>query len=193
MQLNLLKMESGTYNEVSSLIPTENEIVFGGNRAFGGAEVWETSYALDIVQESGLEDSMLDMYRTKWHSPDCPLDVRLFDELENKYSETTCLSSERRLVFDRTNEVLKEIFEENIDLFQWVQPKLAGFNSASPTGVGLVLKKLISHEDPCGVSSEDALDKDMQWLNSKQEIDAIGNDIQKMLIEDMIIELLLVL
>ncbi|KAI3473229.1 hypothetical protein Pfo_030521 [Paulownia fortunei] len=122
MQLQLLKMESGTDAEVSTLFPIEEEvvqlspIVSVGNYALG-AEGWEISYALDVLIDSGLEESDFNMFRTTWHSPDCPLDPKLFDNLEKKYSDqTTGLRSERRLLFDRINSGVLQIFQEHVDL-----------------------------------------------------------------------------
>lgn len=200
MQLQLLKMESGTYAEASTLLPIEEEevrlspIVSAGNYVLG-ADSWRTSYALDVLIDSGLEESDFNMFRTDWHSPDCPLDPKLFDNLEKKYNdEVTGLRSERRLLFDRINSALVEIFQEHFDLCPWVLPKLAGLNLKwQKEGVQDALEKLISQDFAFAANkeiSDRVLDREMLWSDSKGEIETLGNEIEKLVIDDMITEVL---
>ncbi|KAI3447654.1 hypothetical protein Pfo_004319 [Paulownia fortunei] len=197
MQLQLLTMESGAYGEISTLVPIEEDVtqlssVLSGGNYILGAEGWELSYALDVLIHSGLQDFGFDMFRMMWHSPDCPLDPRLFDNLEKKYGdEITGLRSERRLLFDRINSALLEIFQQHVDLCPWVMPKLAGMHSTwQKERVRDALEKLINQESANGQVPERVLDREMQWRDSKGEIDAIGNEIEKLLIDDMITEFL---
>ncbi|KAG8376456.1 hypothetical protein BUALT_Bualt09G0065200 [Buddleja alternifolia] len=198
MQLRLLKMESGTYPEVSSLVPNEEDItqlspiVSEGSYSLQ-AETWEITYTLDVLIDSGLEESDFDLFRTKWHSPNCPLDPNLFGNLEKKYiDETNGCRSERRLLFDRINSAILEIFEENVDLCPWIMPKLAGFDlSWQLEGVRDALETLINRDFVKGeMPSDTVLDREMQWSDSKAEIEVIGNEIEVLLIDDMITEIM---
>lgn len=189
MQLQLLKMESGTYDEISTRIPIEKDNVHSSPRGEG----WEVSYTLDVLINSGLQDFGFDMFRIMWHSSDRPLDPRLFDNLEQKYSdEITGLRSERRLLFDRINSALLEIFQKHIDLRPWVMPKLAGLMHSTwqKERAKDALEKLINQESANGQVTERILDREMQWADSTEEIALMGNEIEKLLIDDMITEFL---
>ncbi|XP_020553381.1 uncharacterized protein LOC105174401 isoform X1 [Sesamum indicum] len=198
MQLQLLKMESGTYAESSTLVPIEEEVaqlspITSEENYPPEDKGWEISYALDVLIESGLEESELNMLRTTWHSPHCPLDPKLFDNLEKKYSDDTSgLRSERRLLFERINSAILEIFQEHVDMCPWVRPKLAGLNLEWEKDGGGVrdaaLEKLISQELSNDDISERVVDREMWWSDGKGEIEVIGNEIEKLLIDDMITE-----
>ncbi|KAK6126135.1 hypothetical protein DH2020_040113 [Rehmannia glutinosa] len=194
MQLQLLKMESDAYAKIPRLVSIEKDNIANltsklleGNNILGD-EGWAASYAQDVLIQSGLLEFGFDMFRTKSYSPDCPLDPRLFENLEKKYSDG--LRSERRLLFDRINSALLEIFQQHVDLCPWVRPKLAGLHYSTwrKERVGDALEKLIYQESENGEVPERELDREMQWLDSKGEIDAIGNEIEELLIDDMIAE-----
>lgn len=195
MQLKLLKMESGTYSETSALHPIEEEeaqlspSVSKGNRVLS-ADSWRTSYVLDVLIDSGLEESDFNMFRTSWHSSNYPLDPRLFDKLEKKYNdETTGLRSERRLLFDRINSAILEIFEEHVDLCPWVMPKLAG-SDLQWQGIQDALERLIDQDDASREVSYRVLDREMLWSDFKGEMETLGNKIETLLIDDMITEVI---
>lgn len=198
MQLRLLKMETGTYAEVSTLGPIEEEvmqlspIISEGNHILGG-EGWEICYALDMLIDSGLEESDFNVLKTNWHSPDCPLDPKLFNSLEKKYSdEKTGSRSERRLLFDRINSAIFEIFQEHVDSCPWIMPKLSGMNAKlQKEGIRDALEKLITRDFTDQETSDRVLDQEMQWSDSRGEIDIIGNEIGDLLIDDMIAEVVL--
>ncbi|KAL0347267.1 UNVERIFIED_CONTAM: hypothetical protein Scaly_1742700 [Sesamum calycinum] len=183
MQLQLLKMESGTYAESSTLVPIEEEVaqlspITSEENYAPEAQGWEISYALDVLIESGFEESKLNMYRTTWHSPHCPLDPKLFDNLEKKYSDdTTGLRSERRLLFDRINSAILEIFQEHVDLCPWVRPKLAGLNLEWEKDGGVrdaALEKLISQELSNEDISERVVDREMWWSDGGLLVGNVG-------------------
>ncbi|CAA2961190.1 Hypothetical predicted protein [Olea europaea subsp. europaea] len=197
MQLQLLKMESGSYTEVPALISSEEDgaqhsLMDSEQNQEIGAEVWEASYVLDVLINSGFEESDLDFFRTTWHSPECSLHPELFDNLEKKYSnEQTESRSERRLLFDRINSTIVEVYQLLVDSFPWDMPKLAGVDLKGPKQVIRdSLQKLICRQDfqAVGKTPERILDWDMQWFGFKGEIDVIGTEIEKLLIDEMITE-----
>ncbi|KAK6152440.1 hypothetical protein DH2020_015075 [Rehmannia glutinosa] len=194
VQLQLLKIESDAYAQLSNLVPIEKDVVNLSSMLSQGKNIlrpkgWESSYALDVLIHSGLLEFGFDMFRTNsYSSPYCPLDLRLFENLEKKYSDG--LRSERRLLFDRLNSALLEIFQQHVDLCPWVRPKLAGLHYSTwrKERVGDALEKLINQESVNGQVPERVLDREMQWLDSKGEIDAIGNEIEELLMDDIITE-----
>ncbi|KAL3825967.1 hypothetical protein ACJIZ3_021996 [Penstemon smallii] len=195
MQVNLLKMEQDSNPEAPpALAPIEEEVAElspTGVNYILGTQGWETCYTLDALLDSGLDSSSFDIYSVMSHSPnDSLLDHKVFDNLENQYSDkTNGLRSERMLLFDRVNLALCEMYQEHVDLFPWVMPKLVkGFScKGEKEWVRIALEKLINQE--CEIP-EKVLDREMQWKDSKGEIDAIGNEIENLLIDEMIVEVL---
>lgn len=192
MQLKLLKMESGTYSETSSLLPIEEEevqlspVVPEVDHVLAG-ESWRTCYALDVLIESGLEESDFNTLRRSWHPPDCPLDSKLFDKLEKRYNgETKGSRWERKLLFDRIKSAVEEILEKRVNLCPWVMPKVAGWN-LQWRGVEEALERLIDEDYANG---ERELDREMLWSDSIAEIDVLGNEIEKLLIDELITEVI---
>ncbi|KAH6802586.1 hypothetical protein C2S51_034032 [Perilla frutescens var. frutescens] len=196
MQLKLLKMESGTYSETSALLPIEEEeaqvspSVSRGNHVLA-ADSWRTCYVLDVLIDSGLEESDFNMFRTSWHTSNHPLDPGLFDKLEKKYNgEATGLRSERRLLFDRINSAILEIFEEHVNLCPWVMPKLAGSDFLQWQGIQDALERLIDQDEAKREISDRVLDREMLWSDTRGEMEILGNQIQTLLIDDLITEVI---
>ena len=139
MQLKLLKMESRANADGLVLTPSDKDVGQGfvsvseDNEVFND-ESWESVYLADVLIDSGYDDADPDTFVSTWYSLDCPLDPRLFDNVEEKYSnETTSLRSERKLLFDRINSGLFEMFQQFVDPLPWVK---------QPTGkVGLTRQK----------------------------------------------------
>ncbi|GFP83700.1 hypothetical protein PHJA_000513500 [Phtheirospermum japonicum] len=183
-------MESNTDADVSTLFPIEGN---NYNYLSGPEADWEYSYTLDVLIASGLQESIdFNMFTTSWYSPDCPLDPKLFDDLEKHYSDqatTIGTRSERRLLFDRINSALLQIFVEHFDLCPWVMPKVTGCNMKwQKRGVREAVEKLIDRELSIFEVSEKVVDREMQWSGCKGEIEMIGNEIEKVLIDEMVDE-----
>ncbi|CAL5433854.1 unnamed protein product [Camellia sinensis] len=155
-------------------------------------ESWESVYLADVLIDSGYDDADPDTFVSTWYSLDCPLDPRLFDNVEEKYSnETTSLRSERKLLFDRINSGLFEMFHQFVDPLPWVkQPTGKVGLTRQKHGIGYELHKLLAseeksmHEDV----TERVLDREMQWLDPGDGVDAIGMEIEKLLMDDLIVE-----
>lgn len=159
-----------------------------------GAGSWEASYTLDVLMYAGLHDFGFNLFMIMWHTPDCPLDPRLFDNLEEKYcNEMAGTRPERLLLFDRINAALSEIFLKHVDLLPWAMPKLAGSIHVTWQKMRAIdtVEKLI-HQEYANVLqvAERTLDRDMQWSDFTDEVALTGNDIEKLLLDDLLNELL---
>lgn len=196
-QLQLLKRESKAYAEAPTLIKSDNDVGQGLTKAVEDkgivrSECWESSYIVDVLMESGFNDIDPDMFMSTWHSLDCPLGLWVFDNLEKKYSdEITGLKYERRLLFDCINSAFLEISQSFMDPFPWVR-SVMGFGSKwQKCEVRDELLKLLAIQEK--EANEDIsgkqLDKEMHWLDSRDSIDVIGMEIEKLLIDDLITEL----
>ncbi|CAI9783228.1 unnamed protein product [Fraxinus pennsylvanica] len=184
MQLQLLKMESQPrVEEATTIISSENDVAQKSHKVSEennmlGAKAWKTSYVHDVLICSGFEESDLYMFRTTWYSSECPLSPWLFDDLEKKYNdEITGLRDERRLLFDRINSALLEVFQHHVDLYPWVMPKTKRVNSTCQKQVvrDACQKLLTGHDfEAEGNIPGKILDREMQWLEFKGKIDDIG-------------------
>lgn len=186
MQLQLLKMEYDAYDNTSTHIRIEKY-----SKCAGG---WEASYTLELLIQAGLQDFGFDLFRIMWHFPDCPLDTRLFDILEEKYhNEMAGSRPERMLLFDRINSALSEIFLKHVDVRPWVMSKLAGSLHLrwQKQRARSTVEKLIVQESMDRLQvTERILDREMQWPDPREEIALTGNKIEELLMDDLINEFL---
>ncbi|KAL7091976.1 hypothetical protein ACP275_12G137500 [Erythranthe tilingii] len=191
MQLQLLKMESDSYNSISTLVLIEDENAQLSSLLPKG---WKLSYILDVLIHSNLRVFSYNMSVMTWHSTKSPLDPNLFDKLEKKYAEHEMNEPmlERKLLFDGINSTLLKILQQKLDLSPWVKPKLAALPLISQKErVVDALEKLINEESPNGQVDEKLLvDKEVLFQDSKGEINLLGNEIGNLLMDDMIIEIL---
>ncbi|CAL5421150.1 unnamed protein product [Camellia sinensis] len=179
MQLKLLKMESGANADGLMLTPSDKDIGQGfvsvseDNEVFND-ESWESVYLADVLIDSGYDDADPDTF-------------------EKYSSETTPLRFERKLLFDRINYGLFEMFHQFVDPLPWVKQPTGKVGLARQKhGIGYELHKLLASEEKS--MHEDVtkrvLDREMQWLDSGDGVDAIGMEIEKLLMDDLMVELL---
>ncbi|XP_028067155.1 uncharacterized protein LOC114269962 [Camellia sinensis] len=197
MQLKLLKMESGANANGLMLTPNDKDVGQGfvsvseENEVFND-ESWESFYLGDVLIDFGYDDADPYTFVSTWYSFDCPLDPCLFDNLEKKYSnETTPLRSERKLLFDRINSGLFEMFHQFVDPLPWVKVATRKVGLTwQKHGIGYELHKLLASEEKSMYEdvTERVLDREMQWLDFGYGVDAIGREIEKLLIDDLIVE-----
>ncbi|CAL5419616.1 unnamed protein product [Camellia sinensis] len=181
MQLKLLiKMESRANADGLMLTSSDKDVGQGfvsvseDNDVFNH-ESWESVYLANVLIDSRYDDADPNTFVSTWYFLDCPLDPCLFDNVEEKYSnKTTSSRSKRKLLFDRINSG---------------PARKVGLTSQKH-GIGYELHKLLAseeksmHEDV----TERVLDRKMQWLDSGDGVDAIGKEIEKLLMDDLIVE-----
>ncbi|KAK1399934.1 hypothetical protein POM88_009797 [Heracleum sosnowskyi] len=198
-QLQLLRREFKS-DEMDS-IPFDNDydvqqgsVIDYENRRVHKPECWESSYIVDVLIESGFNDTDANMFTTICYSPDCPLGPWVFDNLESKhYGEVTRSKHDRRLLFDRINSALSVIQKSFAESCPWVRPSTVGIRfmwQACETRDELY--KLLEGQvkEANEEDLEKLLDKEMNWVGSRDSIDAIGTGIEKLLTEELLTELL---
>ncbi|XP_052176158.1 uncharacterized protein LOC127790618 isoform X2 [Diospyros lotus] len=196
MQLKLLKMDSGGYSDGGVLISSDQDVgqqslLVSEEEAIFEDSTWESSYLVNALIDSGLDDADPDTIVATWHSSDCPLGPSVFDNLEKQYCSEPCSRSERKLLFDRTNSGLLEIFQPFMDPFPWVKLPTRKLSHKWPDrGLKYKLRKLLAREEKRSSegSTEAALDGEMQWLDFADDIDAIGKELEKLIIDEFITE-----
>ncbi|XP_027352492.1 uncharacterized protein LOC113863200 [Abrus precatorius] len=199
MQLQLLKLESEEYVEGSVLTPSDED---GGEASNGISEdnglgktedSWESSYMIDVLSESGIDRAQPGAFLELWHSPECPVSLSVFDELEKRYSDcTTCPSSERRLLFDRINSGIINIYEQFMSAQPWVGPTTATniCTKLIKNGLQDSLYKMLGCQ---GKLKDTALGKvlvsELQWLNLRDDVDVIAREVERLLLDDLVTEI----
>ncbi|KAI5325537.1 PREDICTED: B456_004G223300 [Prunus dulcis] len=199
MQLQLLKLESEPYAEGPMEISSDEEV---GEESTGFSDAiglhrdqgsWESSYLADILTESGLNSADSGTFLTTWHTPECPVSPLLFEELEKKYpDQTSWPKPERRLLFDRINSGLLEMFEQFTDPHPWVRPanKRVGPKWIHRSVLhGVLCKLLASQEENANEDNlEKVLERDSLWLDLGDDIDIIGREVENSLIDELVAE-----
>ncbi|KAK8473561.1 hypothetical protein PHAVU_001G171300 [Phaseolus vulgaris] len=201
MQLQLLKLESEEFVEESVLIQSDEDggeaysAISEDNELLKTGDSWESSYMIDVLSESGIDRAEPDAFLEVWHSPGCPVSLSVFDELEKKYSDwNTCPRSERRLLFDRINWGIIEIYEQFVRIQSWVIPSrstnLRSSSKLLKNGVRDCLYKMLWSQ---GKVKDTALGKvlvsELQWLNLIDEIAGIGSEVESLLLDDLVAEI----
>ncbi|CAK9141985.1 unnamed protein product [Ilex paraguariensis] len=189
-------MESESYADVPMLVSTDEDagqgsIIFTQEKEIIN-ESWESYYLVDVLIDSGFNETDPDMFMTTCHSPECPLGPWVFDTLEKTYGdETTGPRSERRLLFDRINSALLEIYQMFMKPCVWAKPvtRITGSNWSRHGLIGELHKLLANQEKRANYDiSEKVLDREMQWSDFGEDIEVIGKEIEKLLINDLITE-----
>lgn len=198
-QLQLLRRESRSDEMDSTPVDNDYDVQQGSvidyeNRRVHKPESWESSYIVDVLIESGFDDTDADMFTTICYSPDCPLGPWVFDNLESKhYGEVTRLKHDRRLLFDRINSALSVIPKSLAEPCPWVRPSTVGIRFRwQACEIRDELYKLLEGQvkEANEEDSEKLLDKEMNWVGSRDSIDAIGTEIEKLLTDELLTELL---
>lgn len=202
MQLQLLKMESGGYADAPALAlsnehVSQKPVVVQEEGCLLGGQSWDSSYIDKVLCNSGLEEFDPNTFVATWHSPECPVDPWVFDKIEKNYSgeETTSVKFERKLLFDRINLALLEMFKCYVDPRRSVQPMTTARTlKGQKWGLKDGLKTFLNNQEieVKGENPEKVLDREMFWSGFRNGVDIVGKEIEKMLIDDLIGEVLTV-
>ncbi|KAI3865772.1 hypothetical protein MKX03_025518 [Papaver bracteatum] len=209
MQLQLLKLESteDAYSEdmemaVSSDDETgEGSVCFSNEKGdlierLSGENSRDFSYLIDVLVDSQFLDSDTNMQLTTWYAPDCPLNLSAFENLEKrKYGgdATEWPRSERRLLFDRINLGLIEILQQHEDPHPWIKAtrKIGRKLRNEPLEEELWKLLLVSEREEESAENVMVLGKDIRWLELGDEIDVVGREIERSLMDELVAEFLL--
>ncbi|CAJ2627599.1 unnamed protein product [Trifolium pratense] len=197
MQLQLLKLESEEHVEGPMLISSDED---GGEAAVGMLEgnalwrtkdSWESSYIIDVLSESAIIEARTDNVLEVWHSLESPVSLSVFEELEEKYNDqTTCSKSERRLLFDRINSGIVKIHEQSTNPQPWMVNAALSFGSKRINGLQDGLFQMLGSQ---GKVEDDVLGKllivESQWLKLRDDIDVIGREVERLILDDLVAEI----
>ncbi|KAI3995352.1 hypothetical protein MKX01_032154 [Papaver californicum] len=207
MQLQLLKLESteDAYSEdMEMAVSSDNEtgegsVGFSNEKGdlierLSGENSRDFSYLIDVLVGSQFLDADTDMQLTMWYAPDCPLNLSAFENLEKKKyggDATEWPRSERRLLFDRINSELIEILQQQEDPHPWIKAtrKIGRALRKEPLEEELWELLLISEREE--ESAENVMVLGIRWLELGGEIDVVGRDIERSLMDELVVEFLL--
>ncbi|KAL8129761.1 hypothetical protein V2J09_018916 [Rumex salicifolius] len=190
MQLQLLKLESESYDEGSLLISSDEDETSTRSADLAKEpklteehDSWQASYTTDLLAELELEDS--------WQASEFPVGPWVFDKLESKYSteQPDCSKLDRELLFDRLKEGITEITHRSKNPHPWVKIHHGDFRTKPELKNVLIeseLCKLLA--DQTRNVAEAAVCSDVQWMDLTMQIDCIGREIGKMVLEELIAE-----
>ncbi|KAJ8759876.1 hypothetical protein K2173_009977 [Erythroxylum novogranatense] len=203
MQLELLNSEaSDSYSEESGMAVSsdaetgegsigdsgENEDIM---RSFKAEECRDFSYLVDVLTEAGFHSEDLHIGFDSYRCEEYPISYTIFETLEKKYGgQLSWNRSERRLLFDRINSVLKEILEPSGGLLRWTIPVARRFNVVHGQEVNEdeLWKSLVSQEKQAGDECLKFFGKEDRWLVLVDEVEVIGREIEDSLVDELVEE-----
>ncbi|XP_058003116.1 uncharacterized protein LOC110662051 isoform X3 [Hevea brasiliensis] len=196
MQLRLLKLESEAYAEGPMLISSDEDVEEGSvgfSEEKGIVEQSrEFSYVVDVLLESGINDADPDTFMASWHSPECPVNLLVFEELEKKHCNVISWPrSERKLLFDRVNSAILVISQQFADPHPWVRSAAAVIPRWIKHGLEDGINKLLASQDKKANDNvaEKVLVSDSKWLDLRDDIDVVGREIERLMIEELVKEM----
>ncbi|KAB2598183.1 hypothetical protein D8674_001103 [Pyrus ussuriensis x Pyrus communis] len=166
----------------------ENEDSMG---LFRVEESRDYSYLVDVLSEIGFYGRNSTMDLGTWCPPEWPLSLAVFETLEKKFGDQASWKrSDRRLLFDRINATLMEIFEPCMGVPTWTKPMSRRIRS-TPSEEMIeedLWVLLVSQEKEKGKdSAEKALGREIE-LDLGDDIDGIGKEIERFLFDKLIAE-----
>ncbi|XP_008794407.2 uncharacterized protein LOC103710467 [Phoenix dactylifera] len=199
MQLRLLKLESAnTYAEEPEVLMSDEDTAACCNsplpkgsilQAFRDDDDRDFSYLLDMLIESVVHGVNQGRLSDAFYSPDFPVGPGVFDKLEKKYNALALWSrSERKLLFDFINSILVDLVAPCMDLHPWLVS-----NRCKPMWDREVLVervwRMVARKRKEIASNQEELVAEPRWLDTEENVDTIGRELEKMLTEDLLDEL----
>ncbi|XP_019084857.1 PREDICTED: uncharacterized protein LOC104711921 isoform X1 [Camelina sativa] len=191
MQLQLLKLESATYNEGGMLVSSDGDTDQEESSTVTdetmitqelGEEDWKSLYLVDLLANSRFSELDENTVMTT------PVDPSLFQDLEKKYSSVnTSTRLERKFLFDQISRELMQMLKQFSDPHPWVKPTRM-YRKWDTNRIQETLRDLVTRKDE-KPSKDDVVEKELQWLSLEDDIEIIGREIEEMLTDELITEL----
>ncbi|XP_044509171.1 uncharacterized protein LOC123228040 [Mangifera indica] len=200
LQLELLKSESlEAYSEGGGMIVSSDDESEEGSihncrenekfmRIINVEESRDFSYLVDVFTEAGFHGENSYLGCETWYSSEFPISLAVFKILEKKYGEQMSWKrSERKLLFDRINLELVDIFNTSIGM-NWAKPvsrRLCFMKSIEAVEEEL-WNSLVHHDKQANRDSPvKLLGQDDGWLELGDDIEVIVTDIESLLIDQL--------
>ncbi|XP_077216839.1 uncharacterized protein LOC143851334 [Tasmannia lanceolata] len=204
MQLQLLKLESiePSTDELEIIVSSDEETGEGCDglpeekEQLSGMFIEEEnrsfSFLFDVLVTSGFHGGDGKIVFPTWDPSELPVGPDVFEKLENKYGKQLAwLRSDMKLLFDHINLGLAEILRPWTELYPWVKPK-GRRTWVVPSGEALVeqlSKLLVRHsKEGQGDSAEKVMGRQVGWLELEEDVDTIGREIERLLLDELMEE-----
>ncbi|OMO58338.1 hypothetical protein COLO4_34722 [Corchorus olitorius] len=195
-------------SETATLYPSKHTSVSPGVKE--DEQDWVLSVQ-SLLTTAGLNGEVrLESFIARWHSPESPLDPSLREKYANLNDKELLHEAKRRqwrsnrkLIFDRVNAALLEITGYGSDSCMRARAQMRAMEGAPPMVVDLVwaqMKEWFSSEVKCfggdDVDNNSLVERVVQkevvgkgWIdNMKLEIDNLGREIERKLLEELVQE-----
>lgn len=154
----------------------------------------EFSYLLDMLIQSGVHRICPGTHLKTYHSREFPVDPRLFDRLEKRYSHMlTWSKSDRKLLFDLVNSVIAMVLAPFLDTHPWVKCGSHVGPMWGPEGlVERVWLDMSKERKKFTTGNEEEKMVDLSLFeNLGDDINVIGKQIERMLTDEILEEIVL--
>uniref|UniRef100_A0A0D9VSL6 DUF4378 domain-containing protein n=1 Tax=Leersia perrieri TaxID=77586 RepID=A0A0D9VSL6_9ORYZ len=196
MQLRLLKMEATDNADDNELILSDDELTTASqplpdmeiSHAFRDEEERDFSYVLDMLIVLGINAANRDQLLDMCYLLECSAGPDVFDILEDKYNSLILWPlSERKLLFDLTNDVIADIItsmmQRSSKELSWsclTRLDQEGF-------VEVVWQRVVRLRQEMEYAQE-GLFMDLEWAGSEGGIELVATEVGSMLHEDLLQE-----
>lgn len=171
----------------SSTIPKEKEDSgrVGKNQGF--------RYLRNVLTQSGFHGLTLIQAFSKWHSTECPINPLVFETLEKEYPEENSWKSERKILFDRINLRLFEIFQQYTGFFSSSKRVSTVMSSTLWYEVTeeLIWNLLFRQEQEMKKTSPaTVVEDDFELMDFAEYVDFIAREVENLLVDELAAEFL---
>ncbi|XP_004307461.1 PREDICTED: uncharacterized protein LOC101295565 [Fragaria vesca subsp. vesca] len=169
------------------------------NNSVGSFRVEESrdfSYLIDVLMEAGFYTRGVEMDCDTWCFEECPMSLYVFESLEKKFGDQVSWNrSDRRLLFDRINDGLIEILLPSMGELIWKKP--ISRRIRTQCGQEMIeeeLWMLLVIQEKEGMEARKNLEEKLLRsgigkLDLGDEIDFIGREVERLLIIELVEEL----
>ncbi|PRQ59005.1 hypothetical protein RchiOBHm_Chr1g0365411 [Rosa chinensis] len=163
---------------------------------FNVEESRDFSYLIDVLLEAGFYCRGVEMDCDTWCFQECPMSHYVFESLEKKFGDQLSWNrSDRRLLFDRINDWLIEILQPSMGEPIWTKPVSRRIRTQS--GQEMIeenLWMLLVNQEKEGMEARKNLEEKLLRsgignLDLGDEIDFIGREVERLLIDELVEEL----
>ncbi|XP_020231961.1 uncharacterized protein LOC109812412 isoform X2 [Cajanus cajan] len=170
----------------SAVVSKEKEDIVG---IFRDQESRDFSYVVEVLTEAGICNRSLFTDFSTWHSAECPISPVVFEILEKKFGEQELWKrSERKLLFDRINLGLLEIFEPNLYIPMWEKTMSRRLNSEpSQDMIEEEMWGLLAAQEKksCKELADNMVGGEIKWIELGEDVEDIVIEIVKLFIEEL--------
>ena len=200
MQLKLLKLESADTDaeDLELLISSDEDSlechspIYAGEilEAFRDDEDRDFSYLLDVLIDSRVHHTSANELFNACYMQEYPVSTEVFENLEKKYNVLVSWSRpERKLLFDLISSILVDKINPSIDL-QSMKSRRCHPTWSREGLVEDVWQLVVKQRKELGGKHEDKLLLEPRWLDLGGDVDMVGMELERMLIDDLMEELL---